>query len=79
MQQVFHGNCALYSDFVAAQQRQNADLARAARRRMMQEHQATSSIDTTLRHRIGALLIEMGTRLGGVPATRTTNAMPIAG
>lgn len=78
MRHVFHGNCALYGDFVAAQERQNADLTRAARRRMMQERQTTSSTATTIRHRIGAMLIDLGTRCSGT-ATRPADLLPMAG
>jgi len=69
MQPTFHGNCALYGDFVAAQERQKGDLTRATRHRLMQERQTTSPmappISAAVRHRIGSMLIDLGTRLSG--------------
>lgn len=82
MQSTFHGDNSLYAPWVAAQERQQHYLAHAARQRLLKECHVSPAKDhpgsTPIRHRIGGLLIDLGTRLSGSTTSRI-NMIPELG
>jgi len=85
MQPRFSGDSSLYAPWVAALERQQHHLIKAAQQREIREIkecQVSPLMDRlgppAMRHRIGGLLIGLGTRLSG-SATGQTDLVPVLG